>query len=126
MTERGHYWQRWLGKWERSGLTQAEFCRRHGLKAVNFAWWKRKLGKPTEPLRPITWGPILGRSRPRRPRGRSPAEFVELALPVSSAASSRCPSTYELILPRGVVIRLPVDFDSNRVAQLISVAASAC
>ena len=25
MTERGRYWQRWLGKWERSGLTQAEF-----------------------------------------------------------------------------------------------------
>jgi hypothetical protein len=126
MTERGQYWVRWLGKWERSDLAQAEFCRRHGLKAVNFAWWKRKLGKPTEPLRAMGRGPILGRSRPRRPRGRLPAESVELALPVSSSASSRCSSGYELVLPRGVVIRLPVDFDSDRVAQLISMAAWAC
>ena len=91
MTERGRYGVRWLGKWERSGLTQAAFCRRHGLKAVNFAWWKRKLGELAEPLRPIPQGPILGRSRPQRPHGRSSAEFVELAWPLSSAASSRCP-----------------------------------
>ena len=126
MTKRGRYWQRWLGKWERSGLTQAEFCRRHGLKAVNFGWWKRKLGEPAGPLRPIPRGPVLGRPRPRRPQGRSSAEFVEFALPESSTASSRCSSGYELILPRGVVIRLPVDFDSDRVAQLITAAAWAC
>ena len=50
MSERGRYWRRWLGKWKRSGLTQAEFCRRHGLKAGNFGWWKRKLGEPAGPL----------------------------------------------------------------------------
>ena len=123
MTKRGRYWQRWLVKWERSGLTQAEFCRRHGLKhalscegAVNFGWWKRKLGEPAGPLRSMV----------RRRRGRSSAEFVEFALPESSTASSRCSSGYEMILPRGVVIRLPVDFDSDRVAQLITAAASAC
>jgi len=116
MTERGRYWQRWWGKWERSGLTQAEFCRRHGLKAVNFGWWKRKLGEPAESLRRI----------PRRTHGRLSAEFVEFAMPVSSTAPSRCPSGYELVLPRGVVIRLPVDFDSDRVAQRITAAGSAC
>ena len=100
MTKRGRYWRRWLGKWERSGLTQAEFCRRHGLKhalscegAVNLGWWKRKLGEPAGPLRPIPRRPILGRPRPRRTQGRSSAEFVEIAVPESSAASSRCPST---------------------------------
>ena len=116
MIERGRYWRRWLGKGERSGRTQAEFCHRHGLKAVNFGWWKRKLREPAGPLRRI----------PRRGHGRSSAGFVELAVPVSSAASSRCPSGYELILPRGVVIRLPVDFDSDRVARLITAAAWAC
>lgn len=115
-TERGRYWRRWLGKWEQSGLTQAEFCRRHGLKAGNFAWWKRKLSEPVGLLRPI----------PRRSRGRKPVEFVELTAPVSSMAPSRCSAGYEVILPRGAVIRLPVDFDSDRVRQLISAAASAC
>lgn len=41
MSERAAYWRRLLAEWERSGLSQAEFCRRRGLKAVNLAWWKR-------------------------------------------------------------------------------------
>ena len=43
MTERARYWAAQLAAWERSGLTQAEYCRRHGIKAGNFAWWKRRL-----------------------------------------------------------------------------------
>ena len=137
-TERGRYWRRWLGKWRRSGLTQAEFCRRHGLKAGNFAWWKRKLGEAAGPLRAVR---RFRRSRspaqfvefsrslrriPRRSRGRESVEFVELTAPVSSTAPSRCSEGYEVILPRGAVIRLPVDFDSDRVRQLIRAAAWVC
>ncbi len=43
MTDRAKYWARMVTAWEASGLTQAEFCRRRGLKAVTFAWWKRQL-----------------------------------------------------------------------------------
>ncbi len=50
MSERAAYWRRLLGEWEQSGLSQAEFCRRRGLKAVNLAWWKRRLrGSPGRP-----------------------------------------------------------------------------
>jgi hypothetical protein len=115
-TERGGYWRRWMGKWKRSGLTQAEFCRRHGLKVGSFSWWKHKLSEPAGSLRPI----------PRRSRRREAVEFVELTAPVSSTAPSRCSAGYEVILPRGAVIRLPVDFDSARVGRLIRAAASAC
>jgi len=48
MTDRAKYWQRMLRAWEGSGLTQAEFCRRRGLKAVTFAWWKRQLWGPSK------------------------------------------------------------------------------
>jgi len=116
MTERGRYWRRWLGKWERSGLTQAEFCRRHGLKAASFAWWKHRLGEAAGSLRSI----------PRRSQERPSPEFVEFPAPVRSTAPSRGPSGYELVLPRGVVIRLPVDFDSDRVVQLLTLVGSAC
>ncbi len=44
MSDRAKYWQGLIAAWERSGLTQAEFCRRRGVKPVSFAWWKRKLG----------------------------------------------------------------------------------
>ena len=43
MTERARYWAAQLAAWERSGLNQAEFCRRRRIKAGSFGWWKRKL-----------------------------------------------------------------------------------
>ncbi len=43
MTEQARNWQRHLDRWQRSGLSQAEFCRKHGLKAGAFSRWKRKL-----------------------------------------------------------------------------------
>ena len=125
-TERGRYWRRWLEKWRRSSLTQAEFCRRHGLKVGNFSWWKRKLDEPAELLRPISRRGVSLRSIAQRPLGRESAEFVELTAPVLSTPPSRCSAGYEVILPRGAVIRLPVDFDPDRVRQLISAAAWVC
>lgn len=47
MTERAKYWATQLAAWERSGLTQAEYCRRREIKAVTFAWWKRQLLGPS-------------------------------------------------------------------------------
>ena len=44
MTERARYWRRQLDRWERSGLSEVAYCRRGGINAVTFAWWKRKLG----------------------------------------------------------------------------------
>ncbi len=42
MSDRARYWQRLVTAWGKSGLSQAEFCRRREVKAVNFGWWKRK------------------------------------------------------------------------------------
>ncbi len=47
MTERARYWAAQLTAWQRSGLTQAEYCRRSGIKAGSFAWWKRQLLGPS-------------------------------------------------------------------------------
>ncbi len=47
MTERARYWAAQVAAWERSGLTQVEYCRRHRIKAGNFAWWKRQLLGPS-------------------------------------------------------------------------------
>ncbi len=114
MTERARYWQRHLDRWERSGLSQAAFCRRHGLKAVTFGWWKRK--------------PATGRTHIRRrgadaERASSVArrtDFVEVAMTSAGMAA------YEVVLSRGVVLRLPPDFDPDKVSQLIAVVKAAC
>ena len=115
MTERAEHWQGWLSRWEGSGLTQAEFCRRHGLKAVNFAWWKRTLSNQAQG---VALGRAGGQGR-RRSKGALP-EFVEVAMP--SAADGK----YEIVLARGPVLRLPRDFDSDAVSRLIAAVESAC
>ena len=127
MSNRAQYWARLVAAWERSGLTQAEFCRRQGVKAVTFAWWKGKLSG--------TAG--LGHRRGHRPtaRGRrAAAKFAEVLLPsrVSAAGApmSVAPDVpltgYEIVLANGSLIRLPSAFDPKRVSQLIGLVASAC
>ena len=128
MSDRAKYWRRLVAAWEKSSLTQAEFCRRRGVKAVTFAWWKRKLNTRTNPGR---------RRRERRSasRGRGgQAGFVEVALPggvLASPSSTAVPTLaaswgYEVVLPGGRLIRLPGDFDPDKVSQLLRVVGSAC
>lgn len=123
-----------LTDWEGSGLSQAEFCRRKGLKAVTFAWWKRRLRA------------TRGRKTKRQARRPSPAEragFVEVALPggPSSAGGLHSPEIqpaaqhaatilsladgYELVLPGGARLHLPADFDPERVARLVRAVVAA-
>ncbi|UCC32211.1 MAG: hypothetical protein JSU86_07995 [Phycisphaerales bacterium] len=129
MTDRAKYWRRMLRAWERSGLSQAEFCRRRGLKAVTLAWWKRQLNEGVTDGRPV--------GRRRGPASRSQggqAKFVEVALPgralgggwPDSFPAAVWASGYEIALPDGALIRLPGDFDPDKASQLIGAVASVC
>lgn len=136
MTERTKYWRRHLDRWERSGLSQAAYCRRHGINAVTFAWWKRKLGVAAASSEQQGRNGKRTSSRKRafaRTRassrtqmysapagsGTSDAKFVEVELSTVGTAA------YEVVLSCGVVIRLPADFDPDKVSQLIAVVESA-
>lgn len=135
MTERAKYWATQLAAWERSGLTQAEYCRRRGIKAVNLAWWKRQLlgpgrGRPTRPAdRPKRSAKASKqRGRPTKPpeRAKRPARSAKLSapfveLPLANAFSA---PTYELLLVGGRAIRVPSQFDPQVLSRLISVVES--
>lgn len=113
MSERAEYWRRVLADWEAGDLSQAEFCRQRHLKAVTFAWWKRRLrnGDGARFVHSVR--------APRLPGRRS---FVELALPRGPAAGM----AYELALPSGACLRLPADFDAERVVRLVHALVAAC
>ena len=125
MSDRAKYWEGLVATWEQSGLTQAEFCRREGVKAVSFGWWKRKLG-----------GTKKGRTaKPARRRSVSDgngrrASFVEVGLcsrVVAAGSGNALPSAgYEIVLPSGPLIRVPVGFDPDQVSRLLRAVASAC
>jgi hypothetical protein len=37
-TSRAAYWQKHISQWSKSGLTQAEYCRRNEISAAAFVW----------------------------------------------------------------------------------------
>ena len=128
MTDRAKYWQRMLTAWEGSGLTQAEFCRRRGLKAVTFAWWKRQLRGPSE-----RGGGSRQNRRGREVRSSRKPSFVEVAFPEGAGrpvsadgAASKSEVGYEVAFLCGTSIRLPTDFDVERASQLIRAVTQPC
>jgi len=59
-----HYWQTHIRKQQESGLSKAEYCRRHNLSYYALNYWQRKLSKtsptPTA-LVPVSVGKIIRR-----------------------------------------------------------------
>lgn len=81
-------WRKTLDKFDRSGLTQEQFCQREGLAPATFANWRRK-------IRATSLAPVQ-------------ASFVEVCIPAQpTPLSQHGPEADELVveLPYGVVLR---------------------
>ena len=102
-------WQRLVSQWSASGLSQAEFCRRRGLQAVTFSWWKRKLGKAPSPAF-VEVDPDSGDVRASSPIAGAGDPGIEM---------------YEVLLGNGRLIRVPPSFDDGALTRLIAVVESA-
>jgi hypothetical protein len=76
------YWQRHHRRWEKSGMTQAGYCRKEGISLPSFSNWRSKL--------------LNG--------DRECSNFIELE-PVLSHEHED--SRLELVIPRVGVIRIP-------------------
>jgi len=88
------YWQALLAECGRSGLSQAEFCRRRRIVAGTFAFWKHLLAREAEAARsardaratPPTFVPVqvIGRpstlARPRPDAATAPRGEIEIVL----------------------------------------------
>jgi hypothetical protein len=113
---RRQFWARHLQRWERSGLSQAEYCRRHQISAAAFAWWKTRstLTREAPP------GTI-----PReacRPHG----SFVELTPADEGGPVPTGGMVYEIVLPRRRCLRLGPGFERERVRQLLDLLEGSC
>jgi transposase-like protein len=95
-------------RWQASGLSAAEFGRKHGIPAGTLGWWQWKLRSEGMPLR-------------RRPQ-RLPA-FVEIpAISVNPAPPARERLELELA---DVTLRIPADFDDKTLSRVLGVLRSA-
>ena len=43
-SEKAAYWTEHIAAWQRSGLTQGTYCRRHGLSQSSLSYWRKRLG----------------------------------------------------------------------------------
>jgi hypothetical protein len=119
-SDRASYWARMVAAWERSALTQAEFCRRRGVNAVTFSGWKGRLLSQAD-----SGSSSTGRRSVKELTGKPVAHgagFVELRLPEGLSPPNT--AGYEIVLPRGRAIRLPMDFDLEAVSRLVTAVES--
>ena len=42
--EKAAYWSEHIAAWQRSGLPQGAYCRRHGLSQSSLSYWRKRLG----------------------------------------------------------------------------------
>ena len=113
---RRQFWARHLQRWERSGLSQAEYCRRHQISAATFTWWKTRstLTREAPP------GTISREAC--RPHG----SFVELTRADGSVPVPTGGMVYEIVLPRQQCLRLGPGFELDRVRQLLDLLEHSC
>ena len=101
LTARGRAMQRLLARWERSGLTLAEFGRRVGMPAGTLGWWRHAL----------------------QAGERTPGDGRFLELPVRSAlaeAPRAALAAFEVVCRDGTVVRVPARFDAEALDRLLA------
>jgi hypothetical protein len=97
--ERVRAWRDVLDAWKRSGQTVNAYCRDRKLTRSNFDRWRRILA--AEPARP------------------EPTPFVPIRVVADPMA--------EVVLPSGIVVRLPLTTPPDAVTRLVAaVGAAAC
>ena len=66
--ERERKWRGHLAAWRKGGLSQAAYCRQHGLTQNDFSWWKREIARRSVAAAP-TFVPVNIAPPPRNPYG---------------------------------------------------------
>ncbi len=83
-----------LADWERSGLRLTEFARQREISVATLSWWRHRLGRST-----------------------AATEFVEVRPTAIDAGRA---AVFEVVLPSGVLVRVPSAFDGSALERLLT------
>ena len=118
------YWSAIMADFHRSGLTQAEFCRRRHISVSSFRSWLYGLrhGFPTA-------GPSESRcpAPVSAPASSSPPTFLpvlvrpESRIPTADPHVSQPPASLEIVVSERHFVRIPPGFDPATLHQLLDV-----
>ena len=104
-------WRQRLARWQRSGLTGRDFCRREHLSEPSFYGWKREIARRDRESSTVT-GQARSR-RPRRTRQVAPNDFV----PVTVIAAA---APLEVVLRSGQTVRVHIGFDAAHLRAVVA------
>jgi hypothetical protein len=101
------FWRCMLQRWRRSGLGVRAFCAQHGLSEPSFYAWRRIVAERDQES-------ARADAKPKPDGvGRTP-RFVPVRV-IEATAS------IEVVLPRGLVVRIPRGFDADSLRQLLAI-----
>jgi hypothetical protein len=102
--DREQYWRDTIAAWKASGQSISAFCAGRGVAQATFFTWRRRLA-----------------SRDPAPCPAAPAA----AIPSFAAVRVIPDPTIELVLPGGLVVRVPAGADPAAVARLVAALGGA-
>lgn len=102
------FWRRVLEQWRKSGDSIRGYCARHRLSEASFHAWRRELAR---------------RDRQLQAERSAHASFVPLRVvadPVAERGVVEAPPVIEIVMPRGVVVRVPANASAAAVHAVLS------
>ena len=110
------WWRGTIERWKASGLTQAEFCRREGLKDWSLSEWRRRLGEKAAMV-------IGHRSKKTMPA----VEFAPVTVHAAPEPTAVATVTDSAVANLEVIlIRIPDTASSESVRTLLEALRSTC
>jgi hypothetical protein len=114
-------WRERMEAWRRSGQTQQEFCRVHGLSAGSFSHWKSELVRRDGLRASVRAADAAAAGGDRRERSPEALSWKEVRWPAVGAEVAGDGAGFEIVLPRGWSVRLGPRFEADSLRRLLSV-----
>lgn len=137
--EREQYWRNIMTAWRQSGELKSHFCRSHEIKLSHFCTWEKKLRE--RGLKRKESGPATSAASAQRPSVRklrtvstdhpestrstacdAKSQFVEVNVtnePTPTVSKPSCESMIELVLPNGVLLKLPAQIETRTLLAVV-------
>jgi hypothetical protein len=94
-------------EWRASGESRDAFAAKHGLKSKLLGWWASQLAREAR--------------RPAKAKATTPSVvFARVASTPAPLLSAPSPSSLEIALPRGCVIRVAAGFDAKLLVAVVA------
>lgn len=115
-------WRERIAAWRESGQTQQAFCQTHGVSVSSFSHWKSRLAKREEAkLAAGVEGSASGSCGEKIPGAMRWNEVHWPAVGVEAPQAAPDSSGFEIVLPRGLSVRLGPRFEAESLRRLLAV-----